>query len=206
MVFPSKAKVRPVKHFAALPYTEIAPFMQRLRAKDGIGSRAIQFTILTGCRSGMVRLMRWSHVDLETSMWTVTKELMKGRREYTSPLSAAALGVLRSMEFMRHDDSLVFPGRVRGKPMSDMSLSSVLKRMASNDITVHGFRSTFRDWARDVSPHPRDAAEIQIAHIVGDKTEQAYARGEMLKIRRQMMDDWAAYVLPDHRPELRVVA
>lgn len=182
-----------VKHHPALPFVEIASFMRDLRARPGNAARALEFAILTAARSGEVRGMTWGEVDLDAKLWTVPATRMKAGVKHKVPLAEASLAVLSEL----HEESLkpedyVFEAP-RGGPLSDMTLSAVLKRMDRKSITVHGFRSTFRDWAGDETQFEREVVEMALAHTIGSKTEAAYRRGRALEKRRDLMAAWAAY-------------
>ena len=189
------SKVARVEHRAALPASEVGAFMSRLREVKGMGARALEFAILTAARSGEVRGARWSEIDLDAAVWTVPGNRMKAGKEHRAPLSAPALGLLNALPRMA-DSDLVFPAP-RGGELSDMTLSAVLRRMKVPAVP-HGFRSTFRDWASEQTNYPRDAAEMALAHTIGDKVEAAYRRGDLFEKRRLMMADWAKFVA---RPE-----
>lgn len=188
---PRISKVRRVRHHPALPPAEIAAFMAKLRARDGIGARALEFAILTAARSGEVRNARWDQLDLERGWWVVPADLMKAGREHRVPLSKHARQLIDAAPAI-DDCPLVFPG-FRNRPLSDMSLSAVLRRMGFADVTVHGFRSTFRDWAAEYTHHHPEVVEMALAHAVGNKVEAAYRRGDMLAKREALMEDWAAW-------------
>jgi len=176
---------------AALSFRQIAPFMKALRQREAVSARALEFLILTAARTGEVRGARWSEIDFEDAVWTVPDCRMKGGREHKVPLSAAAVRVLRAMEPMRQgEDGLIFPGTGKAKDLSVMALAMLMRRM-SVDVTVHGFRSSFRDWAGEISTFPREVAEAALAHRVGDAVELAYRRGDALQKRRLMMEAWA---------------
>jgi integrase len=185
-------KVTKVTHHAALPYAVIGSFMESLRAREGLGARALEFAILTAARSGEVRGATWDEIDLPNRLWVVPAERMKMEREHRVPLSDAAITLLEALPRIE-DETLVFPSSKRGKPMSDMTLTAVLRRMGHGDVTAHGFRSTFRDWAAESTNYPGDLAEMALAHSVGDKVEAAYRRGDMLAKRFRMMNDWAKF-------------
>lgn len=188
---PPRSKVRTVKHHAALHWREISPFMAQLRQRDGLSARALEFAILTAARSGEVRKATWSEIDFEQKLWIVPAKRMKAGREHRVPLSQSALQLLNEMpRFQGYD--LIFPG-TRMQPLSDMSLSAVLKRMGMADITVHGFRSTFRDWAAEHTGHGSDIVEMALAHTISSKTEAAYRRGDLIAKRRSLMEDWAEW-------------
>ena len=185
---PSKAK-RP-KHHSALDWREIPSFMEELRKRKGAAARAVEFAILTATRSGEVRWMRWP--ELDGKIWIIPAARMKGRREHRVPLAERALSILDEMKsFGAHE--LTFPGERPGRPLSDMTLSAVLKRMGRAELTVHGFRSTFRDWAGETTAHPREVCEQALAHRLLDRAEAAYRRGDLMDKRRVLMDDWASY-------------
>jgi integrase len=157
-------------HHAALPFNEMPPFMTELRAREGLAARALEFLILCAARSGEVREAFWREIDLENQVWTVPAMRMKAGREHRVPLSNRALAILGDMRPLAGgDDSLVFPGSKRGKPLSDMSLTAVLRRMRRGDLTAHGFRSSFRDWCGEATNFPREIAEAALAHVIGDK-------------------------------------
>jgi len=186
---PPKSRVKAVRHHASLPWQQVAAFMADLRARSGIGARALEFTVLTAARSGEVRHAQWA--EIKEDLWIVPAVRMKARREHRVPLSLAALNLLKQMPRIQ-GCPLVFPG-TRLSPLSDMSLSAVLKRMDLGAFTVHGFRSTFRDWAAENTDHDRDAVEMALAHTIGSKTEAAYRRGDMLPKRVKLMAEWAEW-------------
>tara|TARA_Y100000052_G_scaffold27530_1_gene36029 strand:+ start:23928 stop:25112 length:1185 start_codon:yes stop_codon:yes gene_type:complete len=197
-------KRRPApKHFPALEYQSMPGFWERLAAKDTIGSLALQFTILTAARSGEVRLAVWSEFDLAAGIWTIPAERMKAEREHIVPLSEEALNILNKLKNARTGD-LVFPGSKRGKPLSDMTLTKVLRDMEvvnakGEPVTVHGFRSTFSDWARNETDFPRELIEESLAHSLG-KVEAAYRRGAAIERRRELMEAWAnVFAVPPTR-------
>jgi integrase len=189
-LLPARRKVRKVKHHAAMPYTEIAAFMAQLRERSTAAARALEFTILTAARSGEVLGARWDEIDLAAKLWTVPADRMKGGREHRVPLSAAALAVIEHMQVYRENDH-VFPGD-RGDRVSGMAMSMQLRRMG-RDVTVHGFRSTFRDWAAERTIFPSEVVEMALAHAVGSKVEAAYRRGDLFEKRRRLMDAWADF-------------
>lgn len=188
---PKKAKR--TKHHAALPYAETPAFMTALRERSGIAAQALQFLILTAARSGEVRHADWSEIDLERALWTIPEDRMKADKEHVVPLSDAALAILTATP-ENERKGLVFPGAKEGKPLSDMTLAAVLKRMERPDITVHGFRSTFREWAGETTSHPREVIEHALAHQLADKAEASYQRGSLLPKRVRLMADWSGYV------------
>jgi integrase len=196
LTLPARSKVRKVEHHPALPWREIGDFMIVLRNQAGIGARALHFANLAAARSGEVRGACWREIDLSTATWAIPARRMKGDREHRVPLSEPALKILREMAAARltdDADALVFPGRDPKRPLSDMSLTAVLRRMKRDDLTAHGFRSTFRDWAAEATAYPAEVAEMALSHAVGNKVEAAYRRGDLFEKRRRLMDDWGAF-------------
>lgn len=189
---PQRPKVA-VKHHAALPFAEIKPFMLALRSRSAMAARALEFTILTAARSGETRGMTWGEVDLTSKVWTVPANRMKANKVHQVPLSDAAISILLKVKSKRtSSDQIVFVAQ-RGGSLSDMALSQLLKRMEYASITVHGFRSTFRDWAGDMTQFRREDIELALAHTIGSSTERAYRRNTALEKRREAMAAWAAY-------------
>jgi integrase len=191
-LLPARSKVRKVQHHPALPYDELADFIAALRGQEAIAARALEFLILTAARTGEVIGARWDQVDFEQKMWVVPAARMKAGREHRVPLSAAAVAVLQQMKEIRESE-FVFPGGKKGKPLSNMAMLAVLKRMDRGELTAHGFRSSFRDWAAERTSFPREVAEMALAHAVGDKVEAAYRRGDLFQKRRQIMEAWARF-------------
>ena len=202
-LLPARSKVRKVEHHPALPYVELADFITALRSQDGIAARALEFLILTATRTGEVIGARWDEIDLEEKIWIVPAARMKAGREHRVPLSTAALAILSEMKESRESD-FVFPGGKKGKPLSNMAMLAVLKRMDRGDLTAHGFRSSFRDWAAERTNFPREVAEMALAHVVDDKVEAAYRRGDLFEKRRQLMEAWARFC-ETTRPQAEVV-
>lgn len=191
-LLPKPKKVRAVKHHAALPHADITDFMTELSTRTGIAAQALGFTILTAARSGETRGMTWGEVDLEKATWTIPAQRMKAAKEHRVPLSKAAIALLGPR---RDANSLVVESEAKpGKPISDMSMTAVLRRMKRDDITVHGFRSTFRDWAGETTGFPREVIEAALAHGIKDKAEAAYARSDLFDKRRDLMAAWATVV------------
>lgn len=193
------SKLASVEHHAALPYHDIGAFMQELRTQEGIGAAALEFAILTAARSGEVRYATWDEVDLRAKKWTIPGKRMKAGKEHIVPLSDAAVAIVRRMQDIRLSD-FVFPGTKDAKPLSDMSLTAVLRRMGHADLTAHGFRSTFRDWAAETTAYPAEMAEMALAHTIANKVEAAYRRGNLYAKRVRMMQDWARYCAKRLRP------
>jgi integrase len=191
-LLPNKAKVRRVEHRAALPYVDIGVFMAELRSLEGIGARALEFAILTAARTIEVIGARWDEFNLSEQLWTVPADRMKSGREHRVPLSNAAMGIIEQMAALRQSH-LVFPGAKQNRLLSHMTMLNTLGRMRRTDITAHGFRSTFRDWAAERTGFPAEVAEMALAHVVSDKVEAAYRRGDMFEKRRHLAEAWAAF-------------
>jgi integrase len=171
-------------------------FIGRLREREAVAALALEFTILTAARSGETFGARWREMDLDAAVWTIPAERMKAAREHRVPLAARALAILGEMTKAGVEpEGFVFPGQKRGLPLSTMAMDMLLRRMGV-DVTVHGFRSSFRDWCGEESSFPREVAEAALAHVVGDATERAYRRGDALEKRRKLMLAWAGYVEP----------
>lgn len=185
------SKVKTVIHHAALPWQEVGAFMADLRQHEGMGAHALEFAILTATRSGEVRGATWPEIDLQEGVWTIPAARMKAEKEHRVPLSSAARKLLRALPRFA-DSTQVFPN-TKGGALSDMTLTAVLRRMGHGDITVHGFRSTFRDWAGETTAYPREVIEHALAHQLKDKAEAAYARGDLFTKRAKMMGDWAKH-------------
>ena len=190
-LLPSSSKVRAVKHHPALPYTEIGAFMADLRGREGAAADALEFLILTVARTGEVIAARWPEIDFAARMWTVPAARMKGGREHRVPLTSAAMSVLKRAQ--QEDKQFLFPGTKAGQGLSNMALLKVLERMGRGDLTAHGFRATFKTWATERTNFPRELVEAALAHVLDDKTEAAYERGDMLQKRRRLMDAWADF-------------
>ncbi|MCG6556915.1 integrase arm-type DNA-binding domain-containing protein [Ruegeria sp. 1NDH52C] len=187
------------KHHRALPWKDLPAFIADLRTRDGIAALALEFGILTVSRSGMVRGATWAEIDMDGARWTIPGRRMKAKRDHRVPLTPRALEILRQMEAHRPADdpdgaALVFPGTKRGKPLSDMTLAAVLRRMGRDTITVHGFRSTFRDWAEDSADAAYGTIRSAMAHTIGDKVDAAYRRSDAFDRRRDLMAQWEAYM------------
>lgn len=183
-----------MKHHAALPFGEVADFFAELRRQEGLASRALELTILTAARTNEVLGSRWGEIDMKSCLWTIPAERMKSQRQHRVPLAAEAtklLGALRPKDV--DDTDFVFPNQRSGKQPSNMAMLELLKRMDRNELTVHGFRSTFRDWAAESTNYPREVCEMALAHVVSDQVEAAYRRGDLFDRRRQLMADWAKH-------------
>lgn len=179
-------------HHAAMPFADVPAFVVDLRDREAVAAMALEFCILCASRSGEVLGARWAEIDRAARVWTIPPERMKAGLEHRVPLTERALAILDRAETIRSSEYL-FPGQKRGRPLSIMSMEMVLRRMQT-PVTVHGFRSSFRDWAGERTSFPRDVAEMALAHVVGDATERAYRRGDALQKRRRLMDAWAAFV------------
>lgn len=191
-LLPARNKVAKVKHHAALPYAEVGGFIRDVRELDGNGARALEFGILTATRTGEVVGATWDEVDLIGAMWVVPAERMKAGKEHRVPLSHSTVEILKALP-REEGNPHVFIGDRKGRPLSNMALLMTLRRMRRSDLTVHGFRSTFRDWAAEQTAYPNEMLEMALAHTVSDKTEAAYRRGDMVDKRRRLMDDWGAF-------------
>jgi len=179
-------------HHAAMRYQDVPAFVARLHEREAIAALALEFAILTATRSGEVLGAQWSEIDLDAKVWTISPERMKAAREHRVPLSERAIAIVKQIEAARAGD-YVFPGQRVKRPLSAMAMEMVLRRMGIEDSTVHGFRSSFRDWAGNETHFPRELAEHALAHVIGDKAEQAYRRSDALARRRELMDAWARY-------------
>ncbi len=202
MILPAKSKVAPVTHHPALPFAEIRAFMKRLAAVNGTAARALEFTILTAARTGEVIGAEWSEVDVTGGLWTIPAGRMKGQKEHRVPLSSQALAILsdaKKRALDRGADALsgpVFPGMREGQGLSNMSLLKVLKTLNRRDLTTHGFRSTFRDWAAETTRYSGEIVEMALAHTIANRVEAAYRRGDLLEKRRGLMEEWAIACTP----------
>jgi integrase len=183
-------------HHASMPYAELPAFVAKLRAVDGIASRALEFIALTAARSSEAREAEWSEIDLQAAVWTVPGSRMKSGKEHRVPLTARAVQIVSEMQAIRLD-RYVFTGKRHDRPISDMSLVKVMKKLGAGDFTIHGFRSSFRDWAGNETNFARELAEQALAHAAGDATEIAYRRQDALEKRRVMMGEWTDYVEGD---------
>ena len=188
---PRRSRVRAVRHHPALPYADMGAFMQELRQRTGVAAAALEFAILTAARTCEVLGANWDEFDLKAKVWTIRADRMKSGREHRVPLSAPAASVLKRMQNVRQNDN-VFPGD-RTAALSNMALLMLLRRMGHDFLTVHGFRSTLRDWAAERTNFPNEVAEMALAHVVSGKAEAAYRRGDLFEKRRKLMEAWAAY-------------
>jgi integrase len=189
---PKRNDVQKVAHHAALPYGEIGAFMAALRAEEGTAARALEFLILTATRTSEAIGARWDEIDQDKALWIIPADRIKAGKEHRVPLSEPALAIVKAQAKLKENE-FVFPGGKHGKPLSTNALLMLLERMKRDDITAHGFRSTFRDWAAESTNYPRDVAEMALAHTISDNVEAAYRRGDLFEKRKRMMDDWAKF-------------
>lgn len=189
-LLPARAKVRKVKHHAALPYDELPEFMTALRAQEGVSARTLEFLILTAARTGEV--IGALPGEITNEVWAVPAGRMKGGKEHRVPLSAPAAAIVEKMR-KEHGGAFLFPGGKHDKPLSNMAMLKLLERMGRSGLTAHGFRSTFRDWAAERTNYSSEVVEMALAHAIDSKVEAAYRRGDLFEKRRRLMDDWARF-------------
>lgn len=189
---PSEKKALTRSHHDAMPYADLPDFLPRVRAAEAMAARALEFLILTASRSGEVLGAKWDEIDLDSAVWTVPAERMTAGKEHRVPLTTHALTILQALSDTRIND-YVFPGQKKDRPLSNMSMEMLLRRLKI-DVTVHGFRSSFRDWAGDRTTFPRELAEAALAHKIGDAVEQAYRRSDALAKRKKLMIAWANFL------------
>ena len=182
-------------HHAAMPFADVPQFMASLQKRDAVTALALEFVILTAARSGEALGARWAEIDFQNAIWTVPAARMKAGRTHRVPLSRRALVIIKKLHAARTGE-FIFPGQRPDKPLSGMAMEMILRRMKADGATVHGFRSSFRDWCGEVSTFPREVAEAALAHVAGDATERAYRRGDALEKRRELMEVWGAYCEP----------
>jgi integrase len=195
-LLPARSRVREVEHLAALPYAELPAFLANLRTREAIAARALEFLILTAARTGEVIGARWNEIDLLEKTWTVPAVRMKARREHRVPLSPRAVAILAEMQAAQTDNdgnAYVFSSSKPGTPLSNMAFLMLLRRMEQDGLTVHGFRATFKTWTSERTSFQNEIAEAALAHIIGDKVEQAYRRGDLFEKRRRLMHQWATF-------------
>ncbi len=204
-LLPKRQKVQKVEHHAALPYGEIGDFMTTLRTQEGVAARALEFLILTATRTSETVGATWGEVDFNTKIWTIPASRIKAGKEHRVPLSPVALTILEKMKSNGSGD-YVFPGGRANAGLSNMAMLKLLERMGRSDLTVHGFRSTFRDWVSERTSFPREVAEMALAHAIGDKVEAAYRRGDLFEKRRRLMEAWSTYCSTSHPQLDKVVA
>ncbi len=193
---PERNKVQKVKHFPAMPYKDLPAYFCELRQVDTVAAKALAFTILTATRATEAREARWSEVDIENNLWIIPPERMKAGREHRVPLSPEALVILKQVE--GYDKYFLFPGLKTKKSISEASIRQLLKK-THDGLTVHGFRSSFRDWCAEMTSYPREVAESALAHTLGNATEAAYQRGDLLIKRSKLMSAWTDYCITDEQ-------
>jgi integrase len=197
-LLPARSKVRKVKHHSALPYVELPALMARLLEQEGVAARALEFTILTAARTGESMGATWGEINWGEKLWTIAGTRMKGEREHRVPLCDRALTILREMKLSDNipnaAEQFVFSGGKPGRPLSNMAFLMLLRRMGRTDLTAHGFRSSFRDWAAERTNFQSEVAEMALAHVVGNKVEAAYRRGDLFDKRRRLMGAWANFL------------
>lgn len=181
-------------HHSAMPYPDVPALVGRLRKSEGLSARMLEFLILTASRTSEVTQADWKEIDWKAQIWTIPPARMKGGREHRVPLTDAALAVLKPLHALRKE-GFVFPGTKQGKPLSNLAMTMLLRRLKV-EFTVHGFRSSFRDWAGDATNFPRELAEAALAHVFGDETERAYRRSDAIAKRRKLMEAWEKFLAP----------
>jgi integrase len=204
LLLPRQIKLTPTHH-AAMPFAELPAFFEELTTQPGAAARALRLTILTACRTSEVLAACWSEFDLANKIWVIPAERMKAGRPHRVPLSQAALDIIAELktdqaDWWKEPTDFLFPSpmtlpKAQAKPMSNMAMAAVLKRMKRGDVTVHGFRSTFRDWAAERTNFPAEVAEMALAHAVGSEVERAYRRGDLFEKRRKLMEAWADFAI-----------
>lgn len=204
-LMPRKLK-RGQRHLPSLPYTELGTFMARLREEPGISARALEFTILCTVRTGETLGCQWSEIDLDAKAWTIPGSRMKAGAQHRVPLTPRVIEILREMKSLESDSPYVFPGARAGQPLSNMAMLQTLKRMKVDHVTVHGFRATFKTWARERTSFARELAEEALAHVNPNRVEQAYVRGDLLEKRRKLMEAWAGFCSQATIEKTRVIA
>lgn len=193
-VLPARSRVQKVKHHAAMPFSDVPAFMEDLRQRDGAAAFALQLLILTASRTSEVLMATWKEIRLADALWVVPGDRMKAKREHRVPLSPAALTVLQRARSEHKTSDFIFPSAKPDKPMSNAAMTAVLKRSGHGDLTVHGFRSAFRDWAAETTEHSNEVVEMALAHTIGNKVEAAYRRGDLFQKRVALMADWSRYL------------
>ncbi len=194
-ILPKRNKVQKPKHFAAMDYRELPEYFRSIRAKDTIAAKTLAFTILTAARNGEARAITYEELNQDEAIWIIPDDRMKADREHRVPLTGEALAIIDEMATLkRKTDDYVFVGLKAGRPISEAAILKLVKDTHPT-LTVHGFRSTFRDWCAEQTNYPREVAEAALAHSIRDKTEAAYQRGDIFEKRRKLMDSWADYCL-----------
>lgn len=192
-LLPKRSKVQAAVHHAALPYMDAPKFITQLRTIDTMAAKALELLMLTATRTSEVIEARWDEFNLTAAMWRIPAARMKAGKEHRIPLSLPAVTLLKQVQVIKQNE-FVFPGQRKNRPLSNMALLQLLKRMGRSDLTAHGFRSTFRDWVGETTHFPREVAEAALAHLLKDKAEAAYARGDLFEKRTSMMTEWSKYL------------
>lgn len=187
-----KVKTKP-KHHKAMGWRDVPQFYADLSTRKAMAAKALMFTCLSGARTSEVLGMHWKEIDFDAKVWTCPEERMRTGEDHRVPLTEEMIAVIEPLKAMKSD--YVFEGRKRHRPLSNMSMLMLLRRMGIEGITVHGFRSTFRDWASEVAHAPREVAEASLSHRIGSEVERAYARTDLLERRRKLIEAWSRYVV-----------
>ena len=193
------------EHRKAMPYPEVMACLRAVQASGAglVTKAALEFLVLTACRSGEARGALWSEIDMAAKVWTIPASRMKAKRPHRVPLSGRALEILEAAKGFSDGEGLVFPGTVKGKPLSDMTLIKLVRELGF-PVDIHGFRTSFRTWAQERTAFPREVAESALAHMAGDAVEQAYARSDLFEKRAKMMESWAAYLAETRGEVVRI--
>lgn len=191
-LLPSLNKKQRIKHHPALPFEQMGEFVESLRSQEGVAAQALEFLILTAARTGEIIGARWNEIDLKAGIWTIPASRMKTSTEHRVPLCSRAIEIIGAMESIKQND-FVFPGQKEARSLTNMAMLELLKRIGRNDLTVHGFRSSFRDWASERTSFPRDVCEMALAHTIANRAEAAYRRGDLFHKRRDLMEHWAKH-------------
>jgi integrase len=189
---PSRSVIAPVKHHAAMPYVEVPAFMAKLKQKSSVSAACLQFVVLTAARRAEATGAMWGEIDLDAAVWTIPASRMKAGEQHRVPLSSAAIAVLKDMAAIRISE-YVFPGNAAGRPVHGASVAGLAKRVAGSDITLHGFRSSFRDWCSERTSFPHEVAEMALAHAIPSAVEKAYRRGDLFDKRRRLIEAWSEF-------------
>ncbi len=192
-LLPKRSKVATVRHHSALPWQELPAFMAEISGREGLAFRAMELTILTAARTSEVLNARWDEFDLINNTWTIPAERMKAGKAHRIPLVTEVIALINRLRLLANSGPFLFPGERQGRPLSNMSMLMGLRRMNREDLTMHGFRSCFRDWAAEATAYPREVAEHALAHVVSNSTEAAYFRSDLFAKRRALMDEWAIF-------------
>ncbi|MCW8918054.1 MAG: integrase arm-type DNA-binding domain-containing protein [Gammaproteobacteria bacterium] len=199
-LLPKPSRVKKASHHPAMPYMEVPSFMAELSGNDSISAKALRFLILTATRTSEALEAKWEEIDLDAAVWTIPAERMKAKKEHRVPLSSAAITILKELD-REEDNPYLFPGARNGRPLSNMALLQLMRGMGygvkgdRGSYVPHGFRSSFRDWSGEVSNFPRDVAEMALAHVIENKVEAAYRRGDLFAKRYKMMQAWSDYLV-----------